>query len=142
MDVIDGRLIAKSQRVVLIDAVIESRAKHISSLRFTRDGIKRSNPERCRIDHITIRDQSIVEKIGAPRCQERRPFVERTSDLTTIFRAEEWRLLGGVGVPRIPGRTSGVLEEITAPLVCSRLCKDLDAAEAQLIVLRGKWMVV
>ena len=35
-----------------------------------------------------------------------------------------------------------MLEEITAPLVGSRLCKDLDAAESKFVVLRGKWILV
>src|SRR5262249_466732 len=94
------------------------------------------------VQDVTIRDQSIAEEITTRGRQERCPFIERTSNLTAIFRAGKWGLRGGVWVSGVPHRTTRVLKKITSPLIRSGLGKDFDSTQTKLVVLWRKWILI
>ena len=136
-------LVTPREGVVGAQLIIQARADGDAALRNAKDVRERiDDGERLRIERGPVDDGAVVDRIAADIQEERALRVNWAAQAAAVFLQEERRLPGGIGVARVPEIIGEVVVAQSFEFVRARLGEDLDAAEAEFVVLGRKRVLV
>ena len=135
--------VAKYQRVLLIELIVDAWVNSDTTLRRHRSGGKRiDHSQRLWIECNCIDDETVVDCIPPHVQKEGSSFDDRPTYTSTKLVQREWRFQLSKRVARVPELVGKVVGDGAAELAGTRFGKDLNAAKSQLVVLRREGVLI
>src|SRR6202040_1231974 len=142
-DVSAHKTVAHDERVRFIELIVDARIDPQPALRRAEDVCKGIDDNQGpRIERDCIDDGPVVDCFSFEVQKERGPLLDWTTKVPTQFIQQEWRLLLRIGIARVPEAIGEVVGAGATKLVRAGLSEDLDAAKAELVVLRREGILV
>src|ERR1035441_1597574 len=98
--------------------------------------------QRLWVERHRIDDVSVVGHLALQVQGERRTLVHGAAQAAAQLLQMKRRLPGGVSVARVPNVVGEIVADRPAELVRARLGEDLDAAQAELVILRREGILI
>ncbi len=128
--------VAEYQRVVFVQLIIQARAHTSEALGRSIDAEERLNAEGLLIHGYSIDDGPVVDGVPLRIQREGCALADRPTGLPFQFVEQQRRLLGGVGIARIPKVVGIVVMDVAAIMIGARLGEDFNSSETEFVVFR------
>ena len=135
--------IAERQRVVLAELIIDARADAQTVLRRFKDAVegrRRATWARAYVEGVD--DGSVINVAVLNIQKEGRLLAQRAAERSAENLLQEWSLLRGIRIARVPDVVAEIEVHVAMKLVGSRLGENLDAAVAELVEFGRKRILV
>ena len=136
-------LIAERGGVVRVQLVVEARAETGAGA-WTGNRVRKFDRVEVRVQHWRIDDGKFVD-VSAIEIDEERCFLaERAAEVSVVHFGIVPRLRSGAGkwIARVQPGGIAVNHELAVEFVGPRLGKHFDPSKAEVIVFRGKWILI
>ena len=135
-------VIAKRERVAVVQLVIETGPKLGSGVRNEERLLVAVRSESVAIEQRRIDDRVVLNIAALEIEEERRLFVQRTTEIPVHLPGEEVGLVRDVGIARVQRRVAVCEQRHAVIFVAARLGENLDASETDLAEFGGERVLV